>query len=271
MVVAFARLLVKLRLAFLAGPFVTAISFIFGKKNKIRYNRHGFWEHKSGDVILNDMQPDFRLNLRKQFKKIEEDYLFEYKPREGDVCIDIGAGLGIETIYLARKTGSTGKIYSIEASPRTFRMLKSTVEANNLSQVKCFQLAISDKRGTVNISADKANYLINNIFSKTGDQVASVTMDDFIEQNNIARVDYMKVNIEGAESLLIRRFRHIRRVNYIAIACHDFLGKRTGREHLYTKEAVNRFLLENNFSVVSRNTGTDYLDDWLFGVNKLIS
>lgn len=270
MVVGLARLLVKLRLAFLAGFFVTAISYLFGKKSRIWYNRNGYWVHNSHGIILNNIHPDFRHNILKQFKQVEEDYLFDYIPKEGDVCVDAGAGLGIETIYLARVTGSSGRVYAIEASPRIFQMLKASVENNNLNQVKCFQLAISNSSGPIRISADQSNYLINNIFNDTGDWVDSITMDDFIEKNNIGHIDYMKVNIEGAEGLLIREFRHIIRVKHIAISCHDFLGKRTGQMQFYTKQAVTDFLMKNNFTVNTRNTGIDYLDDWVFGINKTV-
>lgn len=267
MVVSLARLLVKFRLAWLAGILVTAVSFIFGKKSRIRYKKPGLWMHESRGIILCDMQPDFRHDIKKRFKEIENNYLFSYVPKQGDVCIDIGAGIGVVTIYLARCTGPSGKVYSIEASPATYQALKASVDCNSFSQVQCFQLAVSNSSRPVRISTHGTNYLVNNIFNESGEWVDAITMDDFILQNRIGHIDYMKVNIEGAEALMIQHFNSVKRVKYIAIACHDFLGKQTGGKQFFTKQQVTDFLTEHGFSLTSLNTGVGYLDDCVFGTN----
>jgi hypothetical protein len=93
-------------------------------------------------------------------------------------------------------------------------------------------------------------------------------MDDFIADNKIEQIVFLKVNIEGAERLLIRRFTAISRVRHIAISCHDFLGKRMNDDSLFTKQEVSEFLLKNSFDICSQQTGVDYIDDWIYGVNK---
>lgn len=50
--------------------------------------------------------------------------IFDYAPKDGDVIIDIGAGVGTETLIYSMMTGKNGKVFAIEAHPATSRSLK---------------------------------------------------------------------------------------------------------------------------------------------------
>jgi hypothetical protein len=79
----------------------------------------------------------------------------------------------------------------------------------------------------------------------------------------------MKINIEGAEKFVIEEFQRIKDVRNIAISSHDFLGYRTGDKSYFTKDLIIDFLEKNNFEYYTRSTGVDYIDGWIYGVNKL--
>ena len=98
--------------------------------------------------------------------------------------------------------------------------------------------------------------------------VNGLTIDQYLEDHNIDYVDYMKINIEGAEKLVIEEFKKIKSVKNIAISSHDFLGHRTGDKFYFTKDLMINFLKENNFEYYIRDTGVDYKDGWIYGVNK---
>ena len=85
---------------------------------------------------------------------------------------------------------------------------------------------------------------------------------------NIQHVDFLKVNIEGAELEVIKSFNKIDIVKNVAISCHDFLGARTGDVSLYTKDLVTDFLIEHGFTVATLNTPYDYANDWVFGTRN---
>ena len=93
-------------------------------------------------------------------------------------------------------------------------------------------------------------------------------MDGFMEENQIEAVGLLKVNIEGAERLLIDSFEKISNVKHVAISCHDFLYDRSGDRNFQTKKSVIRFLKNRNFDVTGNMTGIDYLDDWIYGSNR---
>ncbi|HET7001752.1 MAG TPA: FkbM family methyltransferase [Puia sp.] len=189
-------------------------------------------------------------------------------PRGRDVFIDVGSGIGMESMFLSRQTDFQGRIYAVEASPFTFGLLKANIEINRLKNMHAFNLAISDRAGEIFIDDNQINHIANTVFTDKGTAVRAITMDGFMEKNHIDLVGLLKVNIEGAERLLIESFEKISRVKHVAIACHDFLYKRSGDKNFKTKKTIIRFLENRNFDVIGNETGIDYVDDWIYGSNK---
>jgi FkbM family methyltransferase len=267
MVSSFARWLVRMQCYNLSGNFLSMVSKIIGKGFKITYNKEGFWRYSKGDFVINEAFPDVRMDDEYIRKEVEISF-YGYRPAENDVCIDIGAGIGTECISTSKMIGPKGKLFAVEASPFVFKILKANILENSLTNVSPFNLAIGDQNGKIKIGDDPNNHIVNNIWNKTGTDVDARTMDDFFDSLGVKKADFLRVNIEGAEKLLISKFANISNIRHVAIACHDFLTKRTGDPQFTTKEKVRAFLASHDFLIESRNTGVDYVDDWVFGVNK---
>jgi len=254
----------------IAKVLVNFISKYRGEGIKIMYTEN-LWLHKTKLFDYFDFTPKFTLGNKKLKWMMEEVYFKFYTPQEGDVCIDIGAGIGAESIYLSKKIGQSGIVHSIEAAQHTYDVLKKNLATNDCTNVKCHQIAISNKAELVSIDNDISRHIENRVSNQRGRstiQVKGLTMDGFLKEQGLSKVDYIKVNIEGAEQLLIEAFDSIANVKCVAISCHDFLGKRENNDWLFTRTKVHQFLIDNNFEVHSQNTGIDYLDDWLYGINK---
>ena len=266
MISAVAGWLVRNHLYKPANLLLNSASFLAGKGCNIRYQKKGYWMHRHNDWVINESVPNFRLDSRALEKDINEIYFFHYQPKNGDTCIDIGAGTGTETIAMSRKAGASGKVYAVEASPKTYNLLQANITDNDLKNVSAFNLAISDKNGTERISTVADHHIVNTLFSNEGVSVKAVTMDTFLAENNIETIDYLKVNIEGAEKLMIRQFASVHKVHHIAVSCHDFLGKRHNNATFFTKKDVSDFLIQHHFRLYFQNTGIDYIDDWIYGI-----
>ena len=229
------------------------------------------WLQKQNKTFFCDYSPNYRLK-GDQVDSFSKDIFFNsYQPKKGDVCIDIGAGLGIDTRLISKMIGNEGKVFSIEATERTFKALEVCVKYNQLDNVTTSYCAITNKGGPVRIAQDIGHHTENKIiFDDTENYsvVDGLTIDHYIEMHNIEFVDYMKINIEGAEKLVIEEFKKIKAVKNIAISSHDFLGIRTGDSSYFTKDLMIDFLKNNNFEYYMRNTGVDYKDGWIYGVNK---
>jgi FkbM family methyltransferase len=239
-----------------------------GNHVKIRFHSRNCWTHYKGSWIINEALPDIRFDPEKQMTFIRNVYFKHYLPGGDDIFIDVGAGIGMESMFLAKQADYRGRIYAIEASPSTFELLRQNIETNHLNNINPFNVAISDRSGEIFIDDNQINHIANSVFTGKGTLVRAITMDGFMEENHIDSVGLLKVNIEGAERLLIDSFEKISSVKHVAISCHDFLYNRSGDENFKTKKTIIRFLKNRNFDVTGNDTGIDYVDDWIYGSNR---
>jgi FkbM family methyltransferase len=188
-------------------------------------------------------------------------YLYEYTPRRGDVVFDIGAGIGAETLLFSRLVGSAGRVVSVEAHTRTFRRLVDLCRANELANVTTLNLAITDEDGEARIS-DGPEHLRNALTANGGIRVQARRLDTLARDLGVARLDLLKMNIEGAErealpgmGTLLDRTRHV------CISCHDFLS-----DDLRTKAFVTEFLTEHGFRLTARDDAPEpWTRDYVYG------
>jgi FkbM family methyltransferase len=255
---------------YLSRFIVNILSVVF-KSNVKNYIVEGkFWLQKYKNTKFVDFVPNYRTSSYQDAERLCNDIAFShYKPKSKDICVDIGAGIGTESIFMSELVGPLGKVFSIEAFKDVFDVLNMNMKYNNLHNVNTYNLAISDSNGYVYIT-DNDNHIENKVvsdnLSSDVKKVKSLTLDKFIKDQEIRQIDFLKVNIEGAEKELIRCFNKVALVKNVAISCHDFLGKRTGNEIFFTKHQVVTFLEENNFIVTTLDTPYDYANDWVFGV-----
>jgi FkbM family methyltransferase len=124
----------------------------------------------------------------------------------GDTVIDVGAFVGTHTLAFARHVGPEGQVYAFEPHPVAFSLLKLNVEQNDLSNVKLFNVALSDYTGTINLrEANLADTDSPGSFSlQTEVDVAAessgVAIDIMtLDQLDIDSCHLMKVDVEGME------------------------------------------------------------------------
>lgn len=240
-----------------------------GEKDKIYYDQNfKKWIQRNNKLVYYvNFEPNWNICYQYLEKYVKENHFLQYNPQIGDVIIDIGAGIGTETIIYSSKVGESGKVFAVEAHPETFESLKILCELNSLKNVIISNIAISDYNGVVYIES-RQNHAENKIFkeSEKGDSIPVTTFDEYINKNKITKINFLKINIEGAEKELITKMTtSICMVNYIAISCHDFLFENNNFE---IKNSVIEFLKSNNFNIIERQTGHIAWDSWIFGINK---
>jgi FkbM family methyltransferase len=203
-------------------------------------------------------------------KKARDVFTARYAPRPGDVVVDVGAGIGEEVPTLARLVGPAGRLYCVEAHPRTFEFLRRTCELNQLDNVLLDNLAISDAAGEVTISdvGDARNYE-NSILvaADAGLRVPAMKLAEYFRARQIERVDLLVMNIEGAERPAVAGMHEVAdRIRHVAIACHDFLADETGNEAMRTKRIVREQLSRCGFEISERpGESQPWLRDFLYG------
>lgn len=135
----------------------------------------------------------------------------------GMIFFDVGANAGLFTISAAKKIGEKG-VFAFEPCSSTCDLLKQNLLLNRLADVNVEQVALGDSvgEGVLQINArgkDGLNTLGKPIHSESQvvgrEDVRITTLDVFMKEHNVPRVDVMKVDIEGAELMMFRGARNL--------------------------------------------------------------
>jgi FkbM family methyltransferase len=229
-----------------------------------RYDRDFFPDSPSYSYSINSAST-WPAQRRKREQNSEYFWFHTYRPKPGDIIVDIGAGRGEDAFAFSRAVGPQGRVLAVEAHPETFLYLRKTCEYNRLENVRVINLAIADAPGEVLIST-APDYLANAISTRPSPgsyPVPAETLDNLFDREGIARVDFLKMNIEGAETAALRGLaRWCSRVSSVCIACHDFLADSGGGDHLRTRAGVIATLQQMGFNIVVRD---DAPEPWVRG------
>lgn len=137
------------------------------------------------------------------------------------------------------------------------------MQKNNYLNCANFNFAISDRNGEQWIEETIDYYKNKTNRNAIGTKVLCYSFDQFVVDNKIYEINYLKVNIEGAEFHMIDGMKDsINSIENIAISCHDFLSKKNDN---IIMNKVKDFLTTNNFEVFQRKTGSEILDSWVYG------
>jgi len=139
---------------------------------------------------------------------IEPELLYLDRFLEKDaVFVDIGASTGIYTLKAAMHLNKGGIVLAIEPFPEVFHSLYSNVKRNNFDNVRLRNLVATDKTTTktlwMNSNIPNTFSIANRKENSKGLSVIGVSVDDLIKWENIKRVDYIKIDAEGAEEEIL--------------------------------------------------------------------
>src|SRR5437016_512869 len=125
----------------------------------------------------------------------------------GKVFVDVGANFGIYTMVASRLVGETGRVVAFEPSVQSFPVLQKNIALNNLQNVLSFRAALSEKesRAWLYHALDPSGNSLGRDTSLdgVGEEVILKSLDNVLEENGIDRVDVIKVDVEGAEELVL--------------------------------------------------------------------
>jgi FkbM family methyltransferase len=226
-----------------------------------------FGDKKNFDYYFTDMK-----NWNNQHIIWMEDpidfWFYEYTPKEGEVVLDIGAGFGNDAVAFSRAVGDSGKVIAIEAHPVAAERLKKTIKWSKLNNCLPVDAAVGDENGTVKISGEFGGVdgsILDD--AAAGHDVKMRKCDDIVADLQLPRVDYIKMNIEGAEKMaLLGMPNALKSAKNVAIACHDFRFEAGESEIFKTKADVAAILHEYGFNISFRTQDVrPYVRDILYG------
>lgn len=136
------------------------------------------------------------------FENVEMDLVKDLL-HNGDTFYDIGANVGIYTLISSEKVGSTGIVVAFEPLPANVNILNKHIEMNKCNNVKVIECALSNVSGSCKFFEHPDNTMGS--ISKNGNlEVRMMTLDSIVADNIAPPPDFIKMDVEGAESLVLR-------------------------------------------------------------------
>jgi FkbM family methyltransferase len=197
-------------------------------------------------------------------------WLHRYQPATGDVIFDVGAGRGVATVVFSPAVGETGRIFAVEPHPWVYRRLEDVIRRRALRNTRAIRCAVTDRAGVCELT-DLENYENNTVRTESETcntiEVESRTIDQLVRDLGVQRLDFLKMNIEGAERLAIHGMGEaLSGARAVAIACHDFVADLKGDDWFRTSEIVSSFLEERGFKVARRSSDARvFVRDYVYG------
>lgn len=144
---------------------------------------------------------DFRyMSRRNNAMNLKEGKFLELE--KGDVVLEIGAYIGFHAMRLSELVGPTGKVVAVEAIPANYAIMKKNIELNKLNNITPINMAIWKNKGfiSMNMNDHQKNSIVDNVVqSKKMMKLPCNTIDDIVKDLNLKKVDYIRIQINGAE------------------------------------------------------------------------
>lgn len=146
-----------------------------------------------------------------QFFDAEERALLRERLPEDAVFLDVGANIGAYALFVAGFTGPRARILAVEPQPDVFDRLIYNIGQNPFGTVKAIACAVADKAGELTLFIDPRNrgessVKIVGTHKSAAIRVPAVTLLDLCRSEGIARIDAVKLDVEGAEDLILEPF-----------------------------------------------------------------
>ena len=231
-----------------------------GQSVTVRYlPAEGFWLFEWPEVSV--PMPEPVSTPPESFEAEHRDVFFqEYTPVAGDIIVDLGAGIGTGLDLMCRLVGASGRVYAVEADPLTFRCLERRRELNRLDNAVPIHAAVGAAHGEAVVSQHGSHLVHRVVAEGPGEAVPARTLDELVDTHGLTAVDFLKINVEGAERDVLEGMRASAGVvRNVAVSCHDFLG-------IPTREAVGALLTEYGFELTDRRAGEtrEWARSWLY-------
>lgn len=156
-------------------------------------------------------------------KKIIKDAIYP--------IIDIGAHIGTFEIFV-RSLNHSAALFAFEAASDNFEILETNIAENKLQKVTTFQKAVAGCTEDVylNLSNNNHNNSLCEPYAKDARQykiIPGISLDDLLEQNEIARCALLKIDCEGAEYEIFENTsqKTFEKIDAIFMEYHEHFGR----------------------------------------------
>lgn len=169
---------------------------IFFRKDRVRIDDFVFFIHKNGDYISR------KLLL---FGGYEKNEIFNVCSliQKGETVVDIGANIGLYSVFLSRSVGSTGEVLAFEPDPENLVLLQKNIEINKCKNIKVFPFALGDRNSVQRLYLCEGNKGCQSFadLGKSG-KFIRIKVKNAEEALSGYCPSFIKMDVEGAEPMI---------------------------------------------------------------------
>jgi len=143
-------------------------------------------------------QQNYTAAILEQFNN--RDYYKQFVNEKDKVMIDLGANIGLFAIYASPYCN---RIICVEPTPSHFELL--TQLTHSFTNIERIQAAIAPVDGYVTFYTEPNNTTMNSLVPRSGRplMVQGMTLPTIVNNTDIEKVDFLKMDIEGSEDLVL--------------------------------------------------------------------
>ena len=176
----------------------------------------------------------------------------KFKIDHKDIIVDIGAHVGYFTLFAAKKA-TKGKVIAFEPSIESFLGLEENIRINNFKNIIQEKTAIAKVKGKQTLYVNDEDTISNTIYKQSKnlnkEEVKCITLQNIFEKYGLKKVDFLKMDCEGAEYEIIMNAESsiLNKIQKIAMEIHEEIVP-------YTKEVIIENLEKHGFNVKLQRT-----------------
>ena len=170
---------------------------------------------RDGGVLRTQIEPGVKLKLPGNDGVAGLIYAYHYEVGErefirrylqvGDTFVDAGAHIGLFTLIAAHKVGPAGKVIAFEPCATSFEVLRANIALNDLGNVQCEDMALSDCEGTAlfhsHLGEGRAAFsslsTVPAFQDGCAESVLTTTLDRYMDASGIDTIALVKLDVEG--------------------------------------------------------------------------
>lgn len=190
--------------SFRTSPLKTLYRVVRWESYRIRNKSVRFVFDDSLDLIL---LPNDGVGRLLYYFGSQEPEVFQFMDKylkEGMTFIDVGANIGTYALYAAKRVGRKGRVFAFEPQRGVFERLSAHIQANRLVNVVAEPYAVGGTDGAVEIIFDtqdnsKSYTRSLGLVQYRTSVCKMVSLNSYLIRQNVARIDYLKIDVEGFE------------------------------------------------------------------------
>lgn len=175
-------------------------------------------------------------NIFDVFIKKEYNLVPDFEPREGEVIVDAGAHVGLYACYAAK---IAKKVIAFEPVQQNFQYLLLHKRINRLHNLIALPLALGDKEDVKTMYIGGDSFGSSTFYQKhvkvyekyypyvISSRVRVTTLDNIMQKLGIDEIDLCKIDVEGAERILLlggQNLLRLKRIKKIVVEVHKSIN-----------------------------------------------